>query len=261
LLEAKITPRTKGIIVVHLFGHPVDMDAVLSIASRYGLFVVEDAAQAHGAEYKGRRVGSLGDMATFSFFGNKIVSTGEGGMVVTHDSAMASKVQLLKNHGMDPQRRYWHPIIGYNYRMTNVAAAIGLAQLEQVAWQLQRRREVVAWYQEYLRDTPGLVWQGEQAWARHVWWMFTVAMHGDGAMDRHDIMEHLHRDGIETRPVVHPLHTLPPYLNAAPGESFPVAERIARCGLNLPTWAGLTREQVRYVCDSLLECYVTPQSL
>lgn len=257
LIEAKITPRTRGIIVVHLFGHPVDMDPVLSLASRHGLFVLEDAAQAHGAEYKGRRVGSLGDVATFSFFGNKIVSTGEGGMVVTNDHEMTSQMQLLKNHGMDPQQRYWHPIIGYNYRMTNIAAAIGLAQLEQVEWQLQRRREVTSWYREYLQDAPGIRWQCEQAWARHVWWMFTVVLDDDYPIDRQEIMGRLKERGIETRPVVHPLHTLPPYRDASQGESFPVAEQVARCGINLPTWAGLTREDVRYVCDNLLECCVT----
>ncbi|HEY5866899.1 MAG TPA: DegT/DnrJ/EryC1/StrS family aminotransferase [Candidatus Tectomicrobia bacterium] len=253
-LEAKITHRTKGIIVVHLFGHPVDMDAVLAIASRHGLFVVEDAAQAHGAECHGRRVGSMGDIGTFSFFGNKIVSTGEGGMVVTNDQAMADKMRLLKNHGMDPQQRYWHPIVGYNYRMTNVAAAIGLAQLEQVEWQLQRRREVVMWYREYLQDAPGMTWQCEQEWARHVWWMFTVVVDKGCAQKRDQIMGYLQERGIETRPVVHPVHTLPPYLNSSQGESFPIAEHIARYGINLPTWAGLTREDVRYVCDSLLDC-------
>jgi perosamine synthetase len=261
LIEEKITPRTKGIIVVHLFGHPVDMDSVLSIASRHGLFVVEDAAQAHGAEYKRQRVGSIGNVATFSFFGNKIVSTGEGGMVVTNDNTIADKIRLLKNHGMEPQRRYWHPIIGYNYRMTNIAAAIGLAQLEQVEWQLQRRREVVEWYREYLRDAPGIIWQYEQEWARHVWWMFTVVTDDDCAVHCHEIMEHLQKCGVETRPIVHPLHTLPPYLPSSYGTSFPVSERISRHGFNLPTWAGLTREHVRYVCDSFLECYVTPRSL
>jgi perosamine synthetase len=178
-------------------------------------------------------------------------------MVVTNDHGMASQMQLLKNHGMDPQRRYWHPIIGYNYRMTNIAAAIGLAQLEQVEWQLQRRRDVTSWYREDLQDAPGLRWQCEQAWARHVWWMFTVVLDDDCPIDRQDIMGRLKERGIETRPVVHPLHTLPPYRDASRGESFPVAEHVARCGINLPTWAGLTREDVRYVCDNLLECCVT----
>jgi perosamine synthetase len=261
LIEAKITPRTKGIIVVHLFGHPVDMDAVLSVARRHRLFVLEDAAQAHGADYKGKKVGSLGDVATFSFFGNKIITTGEGGMVVTNDDAIASKVNLLKNHGMDPNRRYWHPVVGYNYRMTNVAAAIGLAQVEKFDWQLARRLEVVDWYREHLRSVPGLVWQMEKEWAKHVWWMFSVVFDDDFSADRDEVMKNLYKQGIETRPFVHPLHTLPPYRESCEGDIFPVAERIARCGLNLPTWVGLTRNDVSYVCHTLVECLTSAKRL
>jgi perosamine synthetase len=252
-VEAKVTPRTKGIIVVHLFGHPADMDAIGVIARRHGLFVLEDAAQAHGAECRGRRAGSLGDIATFSFFGNKIITTGEGGMVTTSDDALAKRMRLLRTHGMDPDRRYWHPVIGYNYRMTNIAAAIGLAQLERVQWQLDRRQELAAWYREALGQTGVLTCQAEKDWARHVWWMFSVLV-SEEAGNRDGIMDTLRRRGIETRPIVHPLHTLPPYVEASQGERFPAAEAIARTGINLPTWAGLTREQVRTVCDQLLEC-------
>jgi len=252
-LEASITPRTKGIIAVHLFGHPADMTAINAIARRHGLFVLEDAAQAHGAECRGRRAGALGDIATFSFFGNKIVTTGEGGMVVTDDDAVADRMRLLRTHGMDPHRRYWHPVIGYNYRMTNLAAAIGVAQLERVDWQLDRRHEIAGWYREELGRTGGLTCQGEKAWARHVWWMFSVLV-SEGMAERDDVMDAMRRRGIETRPIVHPLHTLPPYVDANRGQRFPVAEAIARNGINLPTWAGLTRDQVRSVCDALLEC-------
>ena len=254
LIEAKITPRTKGIIVVHLYGHPADMDPVLSIACRHGLFVVEDVAEAHGAEYKGRKVGSIGDIAAFSFYGNKIITTGEGGMVVTNDDTLASKARQLKGQGMDPNRRYWFPIIGYNYRMTNIAAAIGLAQLEKAAWHLQRRLEVAKWYREQLRDTPEVVCQSEKEWARHVYWMFTIVLDDDIPLGRNEAMACLQERGIETRPVFYPIHTLPPYRNSLHTDSFPIAERIARQGINLPTWAGLTREDVRYVCNSLLEC-------
>ena len=152
LIEEKITPRTKGIIVVHLYGHPADMDPIMSIARRHGLFVIEDAAEAHGAEYKGHRVGSIGDMSTFSFYGNKIITTGEGGMVVTNNDSLASKARQLKGQGSVPDQRYWFPIIGYNYRMTNVASAIGLAQLEKAEWHIERRREVARWYYEYLHN-------------------------------------------------------------------------------------------------------------
>jgi len=252
-LEARITPRTKGIIVVHLFGHPADMAAINAVARRHGLFVLEDAAQAHGAECRGRRAGALGDIATFSFFGNKIITTGEGGMVVTDDDAVAGRMRLLRTHGMDPTRRYWHPVIGYNYRMTNLAAAIGLAQLERVEWQLERRREIAAWYREELGQTDAVTCQAEKPWARHVWWMFSVLV-SEGAAGRDSVMEAMRRRGIDTRPVVHPLHTLPPYADANRTQRFPVAEAIAGNGINLPTWAGLTREQVRIVCDALLEC-------
>jgi perosamine synthetase len=253
LIEAKITPRTKGIIAVHLFGHPAEMDAIGAIARRHGLFVLEDAAQAHGAEHRGRRTGSLGDVATFSFFGNKIVTTGEGGMVTTDDEAMAKRIRLLRSHGMDPERRYWHPVVGYNYRMTNVAAAIGVAQLERVGWQLERRREVASWYREALGQTRLVSWQDEREWARHAWWMFSVLV-GRDAAGRDEVIEALRLCDIETRPIVHPLHSLPPYAQANRGESFPVAEDIARRGINLPTWAGLTRRQVEFVCERLLEC-------
>ena len=254
LIEAKITPRTKGIIVVHLFGHSVDMDPVASIARRRGLFVVEDAAQAHGAEYKGKRVGSLGDVATFSFFGNKIITTGEGGMVVTNDAAIASRIGLLKNHGMDPDRRYWHPIVGYNYRMTNVTAAIGFAQIEKVGRQLERRREIAAEYRRCLQPSRDVSMQYERPWARHVWWMFSVVLKGKLCGRRDELIETLYLRGIETRPFVHPLHTLPLYRDACRGEDFPVAERVASGGINLPTFAGLRNEDIAEVCAQLLEC-------
>jgi perosamine synthetase len=260
-IEAKITPRTRGIIPVHLFGHPADMDAIRAIARRHGLFVLEDAAQAHGAEYRGRRAGSLGDAATFSFFGNKIVTTGEGGMVTTDDASIAERMRLLRTHGMDPDRRYWHPVIGYNYRMTNLAAAIGLAQLERVHWQLDRRQEIAAWYREALGlgQAEVLTGQAERPWVRHAWWMFSVLVSGEGA-DRDGVMEILSQRGIETRPIVHPLHTLPPYRAATRDERFPVAEAIARSGINLPTWAGLTRAQVHVVSEALLECLATART-
>jgi len=253
-VEALITARTKGIIVVHLFGHPVDMDPIMDIARRHGLFVLEDAAEAHGAEYKSRRIGSIGDAATFSFFGNKIITTGEGGMVTTNDRALAGEVRRLKNHGMDPQRKYWFPTVGYNYRLTNVASAIGLAQLEKIDWQLEQRQQIATWYREFLADAPGLTWQTEMEWARHVWWLFTVVMDEDIPLSRFDVLAGLKDRGAEGRQIVYPIHQLPPYHDPAHDGRFPVAERIVDRGLHLPTWSGLTREQVARVCDNLVEC-------
>lgn len=254
LIQARITPRTKGIIVVHLYGHPVDMDPVMSIARRHNLFVIEDAAEAHGAEYKGRRVGSIGDIATFSFYGNKILTTGEGGMVVTRDDALASKVRQLRDQGWDTNRRYWFPIIGYNYRMTNIAAAIGLAQLEKAEWHIQRRRDVARWYYEHLQNIPGLILPVEKEQARNVYWMFSVVLDENISVSRDEVMAYLRERGIETRPVFYPMHILPPYCSSSQENSFPVAERIARRGINLPTWAGLSKRDVQFVCQSLLEC-------
>jgi perosamine synthetase len=253
LLAARITRRTKGIIVVHLYGHPVDMAPVLSVARRHGLFVIEDASEAHGAQYRGRPVGTLGDAATFSFAGNKTLTTGEGGMVVTGDPTLAANVRRLKTQGMDPHRRYWFSSIGFNYQLTNVAAAIGLAQLEMAGWHVQRRRQVASWYREALEGVQGITLQAEQPWARHAYWMVTLLV--DEALgDRDVLMARLAEHGIETRPVFYPLHTLPPYRSDADRISYPVADRIARTGLSLPTWGGLTREDVTYVVERLREC-------
>ncbi len=253
-VAAKITPRTKGIVAVHLYGHPADMDALRALASRHGLFLLEDAAEAHGALHGGRRAGSLGDIAAFSFYGNKIIATGEGGMVTTDDDALAARVRLLRGQGVDPERRYWFPVVGYNYRMMNIPAAIGLAQLERADWHMGRRREVAAAYKQLLGGVKGLGWQAERTWAQHAYWMFTVLLNDGEADGRDRLMTRLHEEGVETRPVFYPVHSLPPYHEAARGEEFPVAESLARRGISLPTWAGLSRADQSYVCERLLEC-------
>jgi perosamine synthetase len=253
-VEAKITPRTKGIIAVHLYGHPAEMDALRAVARRRGLFVLEDAAEAHGALHKGRRAGSLGDVAAFSFYANKIIATGEGGMVVTDDDALAARVRLLRGQGMDAERRYWFPVVGYNYRMMNIPAAIGLAQLERAEWHMGRRREVADTYMRLLRGVPQLSWQTEREWTRHAYWMFTVILGDETRADRDGLMARLYEQGVETRPVFYPVHTLPPYRESARGEEFPVAERLARRGISLPTWAGLSADDLSYVCERLRGC-------
>jgi perosamine synthetase len=261
LVEEKITPRTKGIMAVHLYGHPAEMDALRDIARRRGLFVLEDAAEAHGALYKGRRAGSLGDIAAFSFYGNKILTAGEGGMVVTDDDALAARARLLRGQGMDPERRYWFPVVGYNYRMTNLTAAIGLAQLEQSEWHLRRRQEVAVTYQRLLRGVAHVRWQAKCEWATNVFWMFTVILGDEARISRDELMARLEGYGVETRPVFYPVHSLPPYRDASRGEEFPVAERLAARGLSLPTWAGLSPEDMEYVCEVLRECLSGAEAL
>jgi perosamine synthetase len=246
-VAAAVTPRTKAIVVVHLYGHPADMDPILAVTREHGIAVIEDAAEAHGAEYRGQRAGGLGDVGTFSFYGNKILTTGEGGMVTCDSDEMAALVRQLRGQGQDPQRRYWFPIVGFNYRMTNVAAAIGLGQLETIDWHLERRREIAAWYREELGAVPGLELSPEAEWARSAFWISCMVVPDGGAAERDDLMERLADRGIETRPFFYPMHTLPPYAEASRGQEFPVATALAERGVNLPSGAGLERDDVAYI--------------
>lgn len=251
-IEGKITPRTKGIIVVHLYGHPADMDPIMNIARRYGLFVVEDAAEAHGAEYKGRKVGSIGDVGVFSLYGNKIITTGEGGIITTNDTKLADKMMLLKSQGMDPNRRFWHPVIGYNYRMTNIQAAIGIAQLEYIDWHIENRLRLARLYRNYLSSVKELVLPVEKPWAQNVYWLFTILLRNDG-ISRDELIAQLEARGIETRPVFYPVHSLPPYACSDCSGVYPVAEQVSRSGMNLPTYADLTEDEVAYICEQLTD--------
>ncbi len=251
-IEAAITPRTRGIVAVHLYGQACDMDPILEIARRHGLFVLEDAAEAHGATYKGRRVGSLGDAAAFSFFGNKIITTGEGGAVTLNDDALAERLRLLKGQGMQPDRRYWFPIIGYNYRMTNVAAAIGLAQLERVQAALDARAGLARAYDAALAPLGERIVRPFTApGCGHVFWMYTVML-GEGVEPSRDqVMARLDAAGIETRPVFYPMHALPPYAQAA--DDFPNAVQCSARGINLPTHAHVTADDVARIATALAE--------
>ena len=252
-LEALVTPRTKAVVPVHLYGQPCDMDPIAAVAERHGLHLVEDAAEAHGARYRGRRTGGLGRCASFSFFGNKIITTGEGGAVTTDDDALAARLRLLRGQGMDPQRRYWFPVVGYNYRMTNVAAAIGVGQMDRIEEALAFRRKLAGWYGEALAGEPRVVRPHVEPWAEPSWWMYTVmlapALTAARAGARDAVMAAMDAAGVETRPVFHPMHALPPY--ARDGAPFPHATDCAGRGINLPTHEKLTREDVGRVCAAL----------
>jgi perosamine synthetase len=244
---AAVTDRTKAIMPVHLYGHPADMDPLMALGRRHGLAILEDAAEAHGATYRGRTVGSIGTCAAFSFFGNKIITTGEGGMVTTDDAELAAWLRQFRGQGQDPKRRYWFPVVGYNYRMTNVAAAIGVGQLERVHEHLAQRARVFGWYQERLASVPGVTRPQGQPWAKPVNWLYTIRLM---EADRDETMAGLAAEGVDTRPVFYPMHVLPPYQDAT--GKFPVAEEISRTGLSLPTHGALTEDDVDYVCDSLV---------
>ncbi len=252
-LEARITAKTRAIIAVHLRGHPADMAVIMEVARRHGLWVIEDAAQAHGAQVRGNPVGSIGDVGTFSFFGNKMLTTGEGGMVTTNDDGLAERIRLLKNQGMTQVRRYWHPVVGYNYRLTNIQAAIGLAQVERLDEQLRRHQDVAAWYREELAGVQGVSWQQQRDWARHAWWQFVAVIDETFAPDRDAVLETLQQAGIDARRIYYPMHQLPIFQHL-PNAPCPVADRLAARAVCLPTWAGLAREDVRFVCQRLLEC-------
>jgi perosamine synthetase len=249
-VEAAITPRTKAIIVVHIYGHPADMDPIMELARKHNLFVIEDAAEAHGAKYHGQTVGSIGDVATFSFFGNKIITCGEGGMVVTNDDALAAHMHQLKGQGVDPKRRYWFPMIGYNYRMTNIQAALGLAQLEKVDWHLAQRRRVMETYRKYLADCPDVTIQPELPDCTNSYWMVSVLL-GASLPDRDRVMQTLAESGIETRPFFPPMHILPIYQHLATGQTFPVADHVSARGMNLPSSGNLSDDDIAYVCTAL----------
>ena len=253
-LEEAITPKTKAIMAVHLYGHPADMTAIRAIADAKGIPVLEDAAEAHGAEVRGRRVGSLGLAATFSFFGNKILTTGEGGMVTTDDDALAARMRQYRNQGMDPGRRYWFPVMGYNYRMTNVTAAIGCGQLERMDELVAGRLRIAEAYNRRLRPhtgVHGLQLPSEATWGKHVHWLYSLRV---PAERRDALMAHLDRKGIESRPFFHPMHTLPMYQGPgfSGGRRLPVAEALGASGLNLPTFHALTESQIERICDEVV---------
>lgn len=251
-IERKITKNTKAIIPVHLYGYPCDMERIMQIAQKYNLFVIEDCAEAIGTEYRGRKVGSFGDMACFSFFGNKTITTGEGGMVLTNDQTLYERSCRLKDQGTAKDREYWHDIIGYNYRMTNICAAIGLAQLQRVEEFIERKIGIAEYYVEHLKHTPVICHVpavGDDI--RHTYWMFSILARD--AEDRVALREHLKKDGIETRPAFYPAHTLPMYSEKY--QKLPVAELIGWRGINLPSWPMLSEEQLKRVCDSITAYY------
>lgn len=242
-VRRKITPRTKAIMAVHLYGHPCDMDAIQSIAKEHGLFVVEDCAEAFGTLYKGKHVGSFSDIATYSFFGNKTITTGEGGMVVTDDETLFDRAVHFKGQGLANHREYWHDVIGYNYRMSNICAAIGLAQLEQADEFISRKRQIAEWYKAALQGQPVTV-HGEFGAVRHSYWMVSILV--EKAQQRDPLREVLTAAGIETRPLFYPIHTMPMY--AQKFQRHPVAENLGWRGINLPSWPYLSKEQVERIC-------------
>lgn len=251
-IEAKITLRTKAIMVVHTYGHPVDMGAVVTIARKHNIPVIEDAAEAHGAEYKGRKTGSLADIACFSFYANKIITTGEGGMVVTNNDTWANRARKLRNHFFG-EPRFLHQEVGFNYRMTNMQAAIGLAQLERIDELVSARRKNAQFYNQLLKNIPGLTLPPEADWAKNVYWMYGLLVdnHKFG-LTMPELRQKLEEKGIETRTFFIGMHKQPAYnfLNLQK-EQFPVAEQLEQQGFYLPSSSHLTAEQIHYIATTI----------
>ena len=246
----KLTPRTRAVIPVHLYGRPVDLDPLLALAAEHGLEVVEDAAEAHGARYKGRRVGALGRVGAFSFYGNKIFTTGEGGALVTNDPELAARAAFLRDHAMDPQRRYYHPEIGFNYRMTNIQAALGCSQLEHADEILGRRQAIARAYDAGLAGIPGLAQAAANPWEESICWMYSVLVEPAFGADRDAVSAGLRARGIDSRPFFVPLHEMPPYRCDG---AFPAATLLSRQGINLPSGTALTADEIATVCGALRE--------
>lgn len=252
LIESLITPKTRAIIPVHLYGHPVDMDRLMEISRRHNLIVIEDCAESHGATCRGRMTGSFGDLGCFSFYANKVITTGEGGMVITNDKALAEQMRLLRNLAFT-QPRFWHQVAGYNYRMTGFQAAMGLAQLGRIDRVIAEKRRVAHAYTEHLKDIPGLQLPVELDWAFNVYWMYAILVKPESGFTRDQLAAALWEEGIETRTFFCPMNQQP-CLQSSPGfRDVPcqVADRLWETGLYLPSTYTLSEETIKRIAERI----------
>ncbi|MBN1645251.1 DegT/DnrJ/EryC1/StrS family aminotransferase [Candidatus Woesearchaeota archaeon] len=260
-IEEKITPKTKAIIPVHIYGHPVNMDQIKKIAKKYSLYVIEDAAQAHGAEYKGKKAGSLGDVGCFSFFANKIITTGEGGMLVTDNEKVANRAKSLRNHASDTKlfnvNRYFHEALGYNYRMSNIHAAVGLAQMEYAQDLVDARIENAKKYHSLLKDIPGLTLPLCKSWAKNVYWMYSILVKPEFGITKNELMAALYNQEIGTRSFFYPISRQPAYskdkyiLGNFNTQELKISNLLYEQGLTLPSSSSLTIEEIKRVAETI----------
>ena len=249
-VKKKITPNTKAIMAVHLYGHACDMDALQKICKQNDIFLIEDCAEAIGTTFNGKKVGTFGDISAFSFFGNKTITTGEGGMVVTNDETLFDRAVHFKGQGLAQHRQYWHDVVGYNYRMTNICAAIGLAQIERADDIIVKKKSIAKKYNELLQGLP-VTFQPDREDSTNAFWMYTILV--DTVKTRDTLMEYLSSKLIETRPTFYPVHTMPMFSNQY--KKFNVAEDISIRGINLPSYPEISDEDLKYVCDSIKEFF------
>ena len=255
-VEDKVSANTKAIMPVHIYGHPTDMQPLVELATKRDLAIVEDAAEAHGAEYKGKKVGSIGDVGSFSFYANKIITTGEGGMNTTNDPDLAERMSWLRAHAFGKGgKHFWHEELGFGYRMSSLQAAMGLAQIERLEDLVRARRSHARLYNELLSSLSEehIVLPPEEPWAKSVFWMYSILV--KNASIRDELMKSLERGGIETRTFFYPIHKQPYYSSRFANENFPVADDISMRGINLPSGNGLTQEEVSYVCQHVIDFF------
>ena len=244
-----ITPKTKAIIPVHIYGHPAEMDLIIRIAKKNKLFVIEDAAEAHGAEINNKRVGGIGDAGVFSFYGNKIITSGEGGMITTNDQTLYEKIRYLRDHAMSKHKKYWHTEIGFNYRMTNLQAALGLAQFYRIDEIITKKKQIFNWYKNYLNGELNLKLNFERNGVKNVFWVICVEINGINEKERDDLIKKLKNKNIDSRPYFYPISDMPMYDEC----DTPITHSTYKRGLNLPSYFDLNENQVEYICKSLKE--------
>jgi len=248
-IREKITKKTKAIMAVHIYGHPCDMKQIKKIAEEFKLCIIEDCAEAIGSYYEKKHAGSFSDIATFSFFGNKTITTGEGGMVCSNNKNLIDLVVRLKGQGLAQGKEYFHDIIGYNYRMTNICAAIGFAQLERINDIIKEKDRIIAEYEKALKNVPVVVHQ-EVGNVKHSYWMFTILAASE--KEKNELRAYLVENGIETRPAFHPVHTMPMYIE---GNTYPVAEDLGKRGINLPSYPDLSNDDIRFITSKISAFY------
>ena len=253
LLESKITKNTKVIMPVHLYGHPVNMEPLLKIAKKYNLAIVEDAAEAHGAEYKLKKVGSIGDLGCFSFYANKIVTSGEGGMVTTSNPRLTERLGSLRNLSRTPKRHFYHREVGFNYRLSSLQAALGVAQLEEVDQIIAKKRHMADLYNNLLSSVNNLILPVEKDYAKSVFWHYGIVLKHNSPLSRDKLAQKLGKNGVESRTFHIPMHLQPALLNLGlfKGESYPVAEYLSENGLLLPAGPDISDKQIAHICSTI----------
>ncbi len=247
-LKRLITPKTKAVMPVHLYGQPARLDEIRSIATENGILVVEDCAEALGATYKERRIGLDGDCACFSFFANKSITTGEGGMLVFKDAELASRARILRDHGMSPKKRYWHDFAGFNFRMTNMQAAVGVAQIERINELLDRKKSIFQAYDNLLSEHEGISLLPKNDWSENSYWLYTLMLNGYGDDVRDELITNLGYRGIDARPGFYPMHQMEPYQEFSTG-TYPVSSRLSANSVCLPSSFGLSNEEIHHIVD------------